>query len=95
MSADKVTRIEELLSRAGEAHHKFETEALKGVRDEKWALWYAGWLVDNGLHDVVAARRKPEEWAKVLTRLAEEHKKAGTDQPWNRFYAAGIVRELG
>ncbi len=38
-----------LLREAEEAHGRYETEELGGVRDEEWAAWYAEFIV-NALH---------------------------------------------
>lgn len=39
--------LAELLRRAANAHHKYETEVLASVRDEQWAEWYAEWIVNT------------------------------------------------
>ena len=37
--------IAEALSAAGSAHHEYEQTALKGVRDELWAGFYAAFVL--------------------------------------------------
>jgi hypothetical protein len=48
--------IAEALSAAGPAHHEYEQTALKGVRDELWAGFYAAFVLGR-LGDFTAASR--------------------------------------
>ena len=48
--------IAEALSAAGSAHHEYEQTALKGVRDELWAGFYAAFVIGR-LGDFMAASR--------------------------------------
>ena len=38
-------RLKEALDAAGSAHHEYQTNALRGVRDERWAGWYAAYVL--------------------------------------------------
>ena len=66
--------IAEALSAAGSAHHEYEQTALKGVRDELWAGFYAAFVLGR-LGDFTAASR--------LAALLEE-----VDAPSNWSQAA-------
>lgn len=33
------------LDAAGSAHHEYQTNTLRGVRDEQWAGWYAAYVL--------------------------------------------------
>ena len=48
--------LAEALTAAGSAHHEFEQTALKGVRDELWAGFYAAYVLGR-LGDFTAASR--------------------------------------
>ena len=48
--------LAEVLSAAGSAHHEYEQTALKGVRDELWAGFYAAFVLGR-LGDFTAASR--------------------------------------
>jgi hypothetical protein len=43
LTKEELTR---LLREAEQAHGKYETEELGGVRDEEWAAWYAEFIVN-------------------------------------------------
>ena len=38
-------RLKEALDAAGSAHHEYQTTTLHGVRDERWAGWYAAYVL--------------------------------------------------
>src|SRR5258707_3140310 len=48
--------LAEALSAAGSAHHEYEQTALKGVRDELWAGFYAAFVLGR-LGDFTAAHK--------------------------------------
>jgi hypothetical protein len=74
--------LAQALSAAASAHHEFEQNALKGVRDDLWAGFYAAFVLGR-LGDVVEASRlaalleevdAPSNWSEnaaehVLTNL--------------------------
>lgn len=37
--------LKEALDAAESAHHDYQTTTLRGVRDERWAGWYAGYVL--------------------------------------------------
>ena len=46
MSAKPATAdLESALRAAGEAHHDYESNYLKGERDEQWPGWYAAYVL--------------------------------------------------
>ena len=38
-------QLKAALAAAGSAHHDYETNYLKGTRDEQWAGWYAAFVI--------------------------------------------------
>ena len=72
------------LKEAGEAHHEYEQVILGGVRDEKWADWYAAFLVGR------FSNCTPSVVTKALQQAAEQHQQH-SEIPWNEFYADAIV----
>ena len=74
--------IAEALAAAGSAHHEYEQTALKGVRDELWAGFYAAFVLGR-LGDFTAASR--------LAALLEE-----VDAPsnWSQAAAEHVATRL-
>jgi hypothetical protein len=91
MQSDPKTRLAGLLSEAAEAHHQYETDVLKGERDNDWAGWYAEYLLQHGAGD---ALNPPLAVDQLATKLAEsaaafaEQKPAGS---WQDYYAGQLV----
>ncbi len=68
----------EAIKAASAAHHEYETNALRGERDEQWAGWYAGYLLGR-LGDFAAP-----------SALAESLSTAPSSDDWAAAAAAHI-----
>jgi len=42
-------RLTRLLVQTAKAHDEYEVGELRGIRDEEWPAWYAAYLRENGL----------------------------------------------
>ena len=82
--------IADLLLRAKAAHGEYERTELGGVYDEQWARWYAQFIVDNGLADVLGRQISPEEMTTLLRASWEEQQRSAPDETWERFTATRI-----
>ncbi len=76
------SELAQALSAATSAHHEYEVTALKGVRDDLWAGFYAAFVLGR-LGDIAAASR--------LTALLEE-----VDVPsnWPEAAAEHVLNKL-
>ncbi len=86
-----VARIAALLNQAGVAHHEFEQTELKGKTDAAWADWYAEYLVEHGLRDIVGAPVTARQLSLALAMATESHKKEQTGLAWSEYTAEKIV----
>ena len=75
--------LAEALTAAGSAHHEYEQKALKGVRHEEWAPFYAAYVLGR-LGDFAPAS--------VLTVWLSE---APLADNWAQSAAAHVLAELG
>lgn len=48
-------QLRDALSAAGGAHHDYETNFLRGTRDEQWAGWYAAYVLGASM---ISRRRR-------------------------------------
>ena len=82
--------IAEVLQEAAETHHVVY-KVVDGV-DADWASWYADWLIHlsplPGLLRVTPVR---SELVYLLVRLDKEYTVAGSDQPWQEYYATRLA----
>lgn len=47
MGSPTTEELQSALSKAGSAHHDYETNYLKGVRDEQWGGWYWAYVLGH------------------------------------------------
>jgi hypothetical protein len=92
-SADRAA-IVALLQDVESAHGNYETNTLGGVRDEAWAQWYAGYLLEHGLADQLSSPGlTPEHLASRLVELDEEYRRTQPNVPWTEFYAERLFAD--
>ncbi len=96
MHQSAVESLSTLLTEAEDAHGIYETDALGGVYDEAWAPWYAGYLVDHGIGDLIGRDVDADEVGRVLTETFDEYKTAGAAArgSWSDWTARRLVAEL-
>lgn len=92
---DNARRLEQLLIDAGAAHHVYETDVLKGVRDEAWAGWYARYLVEHGVADLLERAVAPEGIGSELAEYAAAHAAEGSAEAWAAYYARRLQEAHG
>ena len=82
-----------LLREAATAHGVYETNVLGGVFDEEWPAWYAAYLLDHGLGDLLpgAESLDVDNLTALLARLAADYERGEQASPWPDVYARGIV----
>lgn len=83
-----------LLSDAGAAHSVYEERELNGVYDENWPEWYAAYLVQHGLGDVLNREIAIEVLSQVLRQADEAYKQEQPGIAWPDYYAPRIVQQL-
>ena len=94
MAESKIARVQTLLDQAGQAHHHFEQFELGGEFDEDWPQWYAAYLLENGLGQLLARQPQAAELAASLSSITEEHQDA-EEQRWSAFVAPRLLQEFG
>lgn len=87
MEAQTIQQIENLLRQAGAAHGVYEENELNGVYDQEWYMWYAAWILENGLNQLLGTAFQTTEFAQILVDLNEAHKQAVSGEDWAQFTA--------
>jgi hypothetical protein len=86
--------VRNLLHEAAETHHR--VYRITDGADDDWASWYADWLVRlSELPTLLGHRPTRSELTYQLVLLAREHDDAGSEQPWEDFYADRLVTAFG
>ena len=96
MTEDRVAAVAALFVRAQEAHHEFEATDLKGVYDEEWPRWYAGYALENGLGGLVGHAIATDRLSGFLADGYREFEASDPkpSEPWPAYIARRITTEL-
>ena len=91
---DRTKRVADLLHEAGETHHV--VYRIVDGDDPDWASWYSEWLIEHSeLPEILGSRPVRSELTYQLVRLDREFTAEAPDEPWQDYYARGLVSELG
>ena len=91
---ERGSRISQLLHEAAETHHR--VFRITDGADDDWASWYSEWLVTlSELPALLGGRLVRSELTYLLVRLDKEYTERRPDQPWEDYYARGLLDHLG
>jgi hypothetical protein len=83
-------RVSRLLHEAAETHHRV-FRIVDGA-DDDWATWYADWLANlSELPTLLDAKPVRSELTYLLVSLDKEYTAGQPGQPWEAYYAQGIL----
>jgi hypothetical protein len=88
-------QIAALLSETGAAHGAYEEGELNGVYDQNWPAWYAAYLVEHGLNDIVGAALAVEQLSQLLKQYDQDYQHEQPHESWPAYYACRLVLEFG
>jgi hypothetical protein len=83
----KTSAIALLLTQAGQAHHDYEQSVLKGVYDQDWADWYAEYVIQNGLSELLKQEITVQQVSQFFTQGYEAYKGKKTGESWADYTA--------
>jgi hypothetical protein len=97
VSEDPEGRVAALLLETERAHGAYEQEVLAGARDDDWPAWYAAYLLDHGLPQILpaAADLEIEDLARLLERYDAAYRREQPAWPWPAAYAQQLVAAFG
>ena len=79
-------QIAKLLHEAAETHHV--VYRITDGEDPDWASWYADWLLRlSELPQLLGRTPVRSHLVQALVQLDRDYVAAGTDEPWERWYA--------
>lgn len=92
MQEQTTQRVRALLAEASNAHHDFEENVLKGVRDQDWPAWFANYCLSHGLHSLIGREMSEDELANLLQSCDADYRREQPQEEWPDYYAQRIVR---
>lgn len=89
MDMGTVSSIARLLAETEAAHGDYETTALGGARDENWPGWYATYLLEHGLPDILphAGNLGANKLGAILEQLDADYRREQPESEWPTYYA--------
>jgi hypothetical protein len=94
MIPNVVEEISSLLTQAGMAHHEYEQNTLKGVYDRNWAIWYADYILTNGLNKLLKTSLTVEQLTQLLVQTNSQYEAENPPQSWSDYTAEKIHSSL-
>src|SRR5438045_2787878 len=93
---ERRSQIAALLIQTGAEHDKYEQSALGGQYDVEWPKWYASYLVESGLPDLLGRglnldKDKIEE---LLKKADASHRATAPNYQWADYYAQYFLEIL-
>lgn len=88
----KQHEIANLLDKTLAAHSVHEERELNGVYDQEWPAWYAAYLVEHGVGDLLGLAIAPEQLAGLLKQYDEEYRAEPRSESWPDYYAVQLLR---
>ena len=85
-------RLGQLLRSAAEDHH--QAFASVGGADPNWATFYAGHLIEDGVHTGADTGSAQADLAAMLTTFDAEYRAQPRHESWDRYYARKLVDGL-
>lgn len=91
MVQNTAAELASLLRAAGSAHGVYETNELGGVYDQHWPTWYAAWLLDHRVNELLGSQPTTEALAVLLKDCDAAYKQAHPTEAWPSFYARRLL----
>jgi hypothetical protein len=90
---ERERKLSELLQEAAETHHI--VYRITDGTDEDWASWYSDWLTRlSELPAILGRDVVRSELTYLLVKLDRDQRQQAPDQPWQGFYARGLIEHL-
>jgi hypothetical protein len=86
-------QVESLLIQAEQAHGQYEQTVLNGVYDQDWSIWYANYVIDQGMKKVLEMSFSGEQLSQFLSQNYEQYKAEQSQKTWAAYTAQKLVEE--
>jgi hypothetical protein len=95
MTHEIQSAVASLLREASAAHGVYEENELNGVYDRNWPDWYAAYLAQHGLGDILHTTITVEQLSRLLRLCDEAYNREQPGMSWPEYYAQRIAVTFG
>jgi hypothetical protein len=79
------------LQMAASEHHTYETTVLEGVHDAQWPEWYARWLIEQRLNEMLETELTAEALSQQIIEINAAYEQSDKSESWNTFTANALI----
>ena len=91
MNQARTAAIADLLRKTGRAHEEYERHELDGHLDTRWPDWYAEYLVEHDLRELVGAEVPRRELGYILNRCDRSYTIQQPSVGWHQYFATRLA----
>ncbi len=91
MNKNLVSNMRYVLSKAKNAHHKYEQNVLDGRFDKEWYKWYADFILNSNMRNELRKDIEEEEMIKFLKDITDEYTEKEVEEDWEDYAAEKLV----
>jgi hypothetical protein len=92
MSENKQGEIANRLIETSAAHNEYEQRELNGVYDQLWPGWYAAYLVQHGIGDLLGLTLTSEKLSQLLAQFDTDYRSQVRQESWPDYYAVQLLK---
>jgi hypothetical protein len=91
MNKNLVSNMRYVLSKAKNAHHKYEQNVLDGRFDKEWYKWYADFILNSNVRNELRKNIEEEEMIQFLKDITDEYTEKEVEEDWEDYAAEKLV----
>ncbi|MBW4518853.1 MAG: hypothetical protein KME16_04010 [Scytolyngbya sp. HA4215-MV1] len=84
-------QVESLLIQAEQAHGQYEQTILNGVYDQDWSTWYANYVIEQGIEEILNRPFAGERLSQFLSQNYKQYKAEQSQKTWAAYTAQKLV----
>lgn len=95
MEREVIAAVQSRLEQTEAAHGEYERNVLGGIRDEEWAEWYSGYLLEHGFDALLPGVEDADALAALLQEADADYQREQPADGWPEYYAHRLVAAWG
>lgn len=94
MDETLVSNMRYVLSKAKQAHHKYEQNVLDGKFDKEWYKWFADFILNSNVKQKLEKGIEEQEMIDYLKEITDEYTEKDIKEDWEDYAAEKLVEKF-
>lgn len=94
MNKNLISNMRYVLSKAKNAHHKYEQNVLDGKFDKEWYKWYADFILNSNVRNELRKNIEEQEMIDYLKEITDEYTEKEVEEDWEDYAAEKLVNNF-